>query len=97
MYSASAEQGSAKPLTAHVNTEYSVPSILGTVILQRGYVYRLSWYCETILVTPGAVLVTLITYLRKFTVIPAETMELCQPILITSDGQPTNGNLLEDS
>ena len=71
MYSASAEQGSAKPLTAHVNTEYSVPSILGTVILQRGYVYRLSW---TILVTPGAVLVTLITYLRTFTVIPAETM-----------------------
>ena len=94
MYSASAEQGSAKPLTAHVNTEYSVPSILGTVILQRGYVYRLSW---TILVTPGAVLVTLITYLRTFTVNPAETMELCQPILITSDGQPTNGNLLEDS
>ena len=36
--------------------------------------------------------VTHSTHLGKFTVMPAETMELCQPIQITPDGQTTNGN-----
>ena len=44
---------------------------------------RWSRYCETILVTQEAVLVTHITHLGKFTVMPAETPELCQPIQIS--------------